>query len=132
MYTVNFKGKTYPVSGPVFWSLTLPLAGVVIAVFCWAVWMLYLMSSMLEAFTGVPSFLCGIAAMLLVGSLTVNGEKKAFLPAPLRTGLGLGLVCATLYYQYAVQHESMAYVAMLAAPALIAMTRKLLLALKAR
>ncbi len=132
MYTVNFKGKTYPVSGPTFWSLTLPLAGVVLAVFCWAVWMLYLTSTMLADITGIPAFLCGVGAVLLVGALTVNGVEKAFLPAPVRAWIGRGLVCATLYYQYAVLHESLAYVALLAAPALIAMTRKLLLALKAR
>lgn len=126
MYTVTFKGKKHSVSGTVFWSLALPVLAVFALVVCWAGWLIYLSTNMLEDYTGISAFVCGLVALVLLGSMTINGQEKALLPSPVRYGLGLCLVWVTVYYQYAVQHWAMSKLALLATPLVVLGLRKLL------
>lgn len=122
------NGVSQPVSPWVFWRLALPSVALFTVSACWAIWLIYLCTHMLEHYTGIPAFGWGVLLFMLLWQVTITGTRagkewkehvKAVFPLTVRKVLGSCLFLGTVYFQYAVQHWGVISLLVLVSPPIL-------------
>lgn len=99
-YHITMFGKRYACSKGTFWSITGPI---MLAGIAWFVWMLYLSTTMIQHFTGIPAFIALILLVVLGGSITFQGgTEKRLLPEKVQEIMNGVVLSLTVVYAFFV------------------------------